>query len=33
MRFETCAVHCGSDVDESSGAIVKVTFERDGDRG
>lgn len=38
MKFETCAVHCGTDVDPSSGAIVKpitmsVTFERDADGG
>jgi len=34
MKFETCAVHCGTDVDPTSGSIVKpvtmsVTFERD----
>lgn len=38
MTFETCAVHCGTDVDPTSGAIVKpvtmsVAFERDADGG
>ena len=38
MKLETIAVHCGNEVDQSSGAIAKpitlsVTFERDGDGG
>lgn len=38
MKFETCAVHSGTEVDATSGAIVKpitmsVTFERDADGG
>lgn len=38
MEFETSAVHCGTDVEPTSGAIVKpvtmsVTLERDADGG